>query len=64
VKFQEDSQIWRLICKKFLTLHVVELTEQDLEWVTMLIEPEAEDSDTVVERSQLTASALKKGLGG
>lgn len=44
--------------EKVLSLLAAELTEQDLEQLTILIEPEAEDFDTLVERSQLTRTRL------
>ena len=59
--FQEkDSQIWRK--QEVLSLRAAELTEQDLEQLTILIETEAEDFDTFVERSHLTANVMKKRL--
>jgi hypothetical protein len=44
-----------------LDSYTAELTEEALEQLTALSEPEDEaDSNAVVERSQLTASALKR----
>jgi len=40
----------------------VESTCDNLEQLTVISEPEAEDSEAVVERSQLTTGALKKDL--
>jgi broad specificity phosphatase PhoE len=46
-----------------LSCHAAELTEKGLEQVTSLCEAGGEeDFDAVVERHQLTASVLKKGL--
>lgn len=49
----------RLLHGKFFTL-AAEFTEEDLQQMMALCEPEDEDSGTVVERSEPTASALKK----
>jgi len=40
----------------------VESTNDNLEQLTVINEPEAEDFEAVVEKPQLTTSALKKGL--
>jgi hypothetical protein len=47
--------------QKFLSSHAAELIEESLEQLTALSEDE-EDSETVVQRPQLTTGALKKGL--
>ena len=44
----------------FLDSNAAKLTEEDLEEMTVFSEPEDEDSDVVVERPQLTSSALKE----
>jgi L-lactate utilization protein LutB len=41
--------------------YAAELTEEDLGQLIVLIEPEDEHSDTVVEGLHLTSMALKKG---
>lgn len=46
----------------FLDSHAAKLTEENLEELTVFSEPEDEDSDAVVERPQLTSSALKEVL--
>jgi hypothetical protein len=48
--------------KEILDSYTAELTEEDLEQLTVFSETEGEDSDAVVERPQLTASDLKDGL--
>lgn len=48
--------------QEVLESHAAELTQEDLEHLTAHREPEGESSDTVVDRPQLTTSALKKGL--
>jgi hypothetical protein len=58
VKFEEkDPQIWkRLIPRMCFNSHAAELLVKDLKQLRALSDPKAEEySDTVVERSQLTA---------
>ena len=53
----EEGDIW-----VFLDSHAAELTEEDLEQLTVFSKPEDEDWDAVEERPQLTTSALKEVL--
>jgi len=49
--------------QEVLISYAADLTEDDLEWLTMLSVPDDKvDSDTVVERLLRTSSALMKGV--
>jgi hypothetical protein len=49
--------------QEVLISYAAELTESDLEWLTMLSVPDNKaDSDTILERPLLSASALLKGV--
>ena len=49
--------------QEVLISYAADLTEDDLEWLTMLTVPDDKvDSDTVVERLLRTSSALMKGV--
>jgi hypothetical protein len=53
----EDTDI-----QEILDPHAAELTEENLEQLTVFSETDDEDSDAVVERPPLTTSALKECL--
>jgi hypothetical protein len=58
----EEFQDWKEAdSQEVLDSQAAELTE-DLEKLTSLSDAEDEDSDGVVQRSELTSSAMKKGL--
>jgi hypothetical protein len=49
--------------QEVLISYAAELTEDDLEWLTVLSVPDDKaDSDTFVERLLLSSSALSKGV--
>jgi hypothetical protein len=48
-------QLEEIDIQEVLDSHTAELPEKGLEQITAFCEPEDEDSDTVVERPQLTA---------
>lgn len=49
--------------QEVLISYAAELTEDDLEWLTMLSVPDDKaDSDTIVEKPLLSASDLLKGV--
>ena len=63
MKFQDSQTLEDADVPELLRSHAAELTEEELEQLTVLNEPTHEDNyNTIVQTPQLTISTLKKGL--